>query len=87
MNPIPCESVDTRLRCQLQMRLRIRIGTMGSWFTSKINSPEVRGWMEKFKRDEIEAVVVLDEASDATNGVFVRLKVGNNELLESDDVS
>ena len=59
---------------------------MGSWVTSEINSPEVRGGMEKFKRDEIVAVVVTDEASHAANGVFIRLKVGNNELLESDDV-
>ena len=70
----------------LQMKLRIRIGTMGSWVTSEINCPEVRRGMEKFKRDKIVAVFVMDEASDAANGIFFRLKIGNNELLESDDV-
>ncbi len=74
------------LRCRLQMRLRIRIGTMGSWVTSKINSPEVRRGMEKFKGDEIVAVFVTDEASDAANGVLIGLKVGDHDLLESDDV-
>ena len=68
------------------MRLRSRIGTKGSWVTSKINSPEVRRGMEKFKRDEIVAVVVTDESSDAANSVLVGLKVRNDELLESDDV-
>ena len=43
--------------------------------------------MEKFKRDEIVAVVVTDESSDAANSVLIGLKVGNDELLESDDVS
>ena len=57
-----------------------------SGVTSKINSPKVRRGMEKFKRDEIVAVVVLDEPSDSANGVLVGLKVGDNELLESDDV-
>ena len=47
----------------------------------------MRRGTEKFKRDEIVAVVVTDEASDAANGVLVGLKVGNDELLESDDVS
>jgi hypothetical protein len=69
--------------CRLQ---RIQIAANMSGLTSKINSPKVRRGMEKFKRDEIVAVVVLDEASHAANCVLVGLKVGNNELLESDDV-
>jgi hypothetical protein len=32
------------------------------------------------------AVIVTDEPNDAANGVLIGLKVGNNELLESDDV-
>ena len=46
----------------------------------------MRRGLDKFKRDKIVAVIVLDEASDAANGVLIGLKVGNNELLESDDV-
>jgi hypothetical protein len=42
--------------------------------------------MQKFEGDEGVAVVVTDESSDAAKGVLVRLKVGNDELLESDDV-
>ena len=60
---------------------------MRSWVGSEINSPKVRRGLEKFKRDEIEAVVITDEASDTTNGILVRLKIRNNELLEADDVS
>ena len=52
----------------------------------EINSPEVRCGTEEFKRDEIMAVIVTDEASDAANGVLVGLKIGNDELLESDDL-
>ena len=52
----------------------------------KIYRPEVRRGMEKFKRDKIVAVIVTDESSHAANCVLVGLKVGNNELLESDDV-
>ena len=59
---------------------------MRSRVASKINSPKVRRGLDKFEGDEIVAVVVMDEASHATNGVFVRLQVGDNELLESDDV-
>ena len=67
-------------------RLQIQIGAKRSWVASEINSPEVRRGMEKFKRDEIVAVVVTDESSDAANSVLVGLKVRNDELLESDDV-
>ena len=59
---------------------------MGSWVTSEINSPEVRGGMEKFESHEIVAVAVMDETSHAANGILVGLKVGDHELLESDDV-
>ena len=68
------------------MRLQIQFGANRSCVASKINSPEARAGVDKVERDEILAVVVLDEASDAANGIFVRLKIGNNELLESDDV-
>lgn len=59
--------------------------TLGS--TSEIKRPEVRRGMEKFKRYEIVAVLVTDEASHTANGVLVGLKVGDNELLESNDMS
>lgn len=42
--------------------------------------------MDKFNGNEVVAVVVTDEPRDATNSVLVGLKVGNDELLESDDV-
>ena len=42
--------------------------------------------MEEFNGNEVVAVVVTDVPSDAANGVLVGLKVGNYELLESDDV-
>ena len=59
---------------------------MRSWVTSKIYRPEVRRGTEKFKRYKIVAVVVTDEPSDVANGIFVRLEIGNNELLKTDDV-
>lgn len=60
---------------------------MRSWVAYKIYRPEVRGRMEKFKRNEIVTVLVTDETSHAANGVLVGLKVGDNELLEWNDVS
>ena len=42
--------------------------------------------MDKFNGNKVVAVIVLDEASHAANCVFIGLKVGDNELLESDDV-
>jgi hypothetical protein len=42
--------------------------------------------MEKFEGDEGVALVGTDESSHAANGVLVGLKVGNDELLESDNV-
>jgi hypothetical protein len=62
------------------------IGASGSGVAREINGPEVRSGMQKFEGDEGVAVVVTDESSDAAKGVLVRLKVGNDELLEADDV-
>lgn len=42
--------------------------------------------MQKFEGDEGVAVVVSDESSHPANCVLVGLKVGNDELLEADDV-
>jgi hypothetical protein len=72
--------------CRLQRRLRLQIGAKRSWVASEINCPEVRCGMEEFNGNEVVAVVVTDVPSDAANGVLIRLKVGNNELLESDDL-
>jgi|GEM_PF-4975718 len=58
----------------------------GSGAAREINGPEVRGGMQKFEGDEDVAVVVSDESSHAAKRVLVGLKVGNDELLESDDV-
>jgi hypothetical protein len=52
----------------------------------EIDSPEVRRGMQKFEGDEGVALVGTDESSHAANCVLVGLKVGNHELLESDDV-
>lgn len=52
----------------------------------EINTPEVRRGLEKFEGGESVAVVGTDESSDAAKGVLVGLKVGNDELLELDDV-
>ncbi len=46
----------------------------------------MRRGLEKFEGGESVAIVGMDEPSDAAKGVLVGLKVGNDELLESDDV-
>jgi hypothetical protein len=43
--------------------------------------------LEKLKGSECVAIVSTDQTSDAANGVLVGLKVGNDDLLESDDVA
>src|SRR5215472_10449233 len=42
--------------------------------------------MEKFKSNEVVTVVVTDEPGDAANRVLIGLKIGDDELLESNDV-
>ena len=62
---------DTQLRCRLQMRLRIRIGTMKSWVASKSIAQKCGAGCEKFKRYKIVAVFVTDESSHAADSIFV----------------
>lgn len=71
----------------LSCRVQHVSNTKATGLTREINRPKMRRGMEKFKRDEIVSVVVTDTTSHAANGVFIGLKVGQNELLESDDVS
>jgi len=51
----------------------------------EINGPEVRRGVEEFEGGKSVAVVGLDEPGDAAKGVLAGLKVGDDELLESDD--
>ena len=81
------KSVDVPLQAELPIADETTNSNWSrSWVACKINSPEVRRGLDKFKRDKIVAVIVTDESSNAANCVLIGLKVGNHKLLESDDV-